>query len=174
MWFNLLLIMILTVCVITDIRSRKIYNKIIYPSLLVTFLSHLLQGGWDQLLGAILGFSLGFFLLLIPYLMGGMGAGDVKLLALIGALKGSSFVLYTGIYMALIGGAIALILLIHHKKLLQFLKQMPYLLTSIRLLGTDATMTQESSICTITYPYGIAIAGGAVFTLLLQGRLLLW
>jgi prepilin peptidase CpaA len=174
MWFNLLLIIILTICVITDVKSRKIYNKVIYPSLLLTFLFHFLAGGWDQLQGSIFGFLLGFALLLIPYLMGGMGAGDVKLLALVGALKGGPFVLYTGIYMALIGGAIAVILLIAHKKLLQFLKQLPYLFASIRLLGSSSIMAGEASICPITYPYGVAIAGGAVFTLVLQGRLVLW
>ncbi len=174
MWFNLLLIMILIVCVITDVRTRKIYNKVIYPSLLFTFLCHFFIGGWNQLQGSILGFFLGFSLLLLPYLMGGMGAGDVKLLALVGALKGAPFVLYTGIYTALIGGVMALVLLIAHRKLLQFLKQLPYLLASIRFLGTDSSMDKESCICPITYPYGIAIAGGAISTLFLHGRLILW
>ena len=49
--------------------------------------------------------------------MGGIGAGDVKLLAAIGAWKGTIFVLYTGVYGAIIGGLISLIILLRKNTL---------------------------------------------------------
>ncbi|MFK4998209.1 prepilin peptidase [Bacillus sp. N9] len=61
------------------------------------------------------GFLVGFALLLIPYLLGGMGAGDVKLMAAIGALMGTTFVLYSFVYIALIGGFISIFLIMKNR-----------------------------------------------------------
>lgn len=173
MWFNILLILVLIICVITDLKSRKIYNKVIFPTLLLAFISHVSLGGWLSLSFALKGFSIGLAILLIPYLMGGMGAGDVKLLALIGALKGSSFVLYTSIYMAIAGGIIALFLLILHKKLLHFLKSLPYALNGLKY-GIKISMKEEASLMTSAYPYGVPIALGAILSMLLEGQVILW
>lgn len=171
--FNIYLITILAVCVITDLKSRKIYNKVIFPGLLIAFASHLLLGGFQDLLSSLIGFVVGFVVLFIPYLMGGIGAGDVKLLALIGALMGSSFVLYTSIYMALAGGFIALVLLVKEKKLWSFLKSLPYILCGSRF-GVKISVTEEGSLLSSTIPYGVAIAVGAILALTLDGRIVLW
>lgn len=171
MWFNLFLVTILAICVFTDLKSQKIYNKIIFPSLGIAFISHLLLGGFKDLSSSLIGFSVGFSILLIPYFLGGFGAGDVKLLALIGAIKGSTFVVYTSIYMAIIGGIIAFILLIRSKRFLSFIKSIPFLLFR---LENGVSITEEGSILTSTYPYGVAIAMGAVFSILLEGRVVLW
>lgn len=171
--FNIYLITILAVCVITDLKSRKIYNKVIFPGLLIAFASHMLLGGFQDLLSSLIGFVVGFVVLFIPYLMGGIGAGDVKLLALIGALMGSSFVLYTSIYMALAGGFIALVLLVKEKKLWSFLKSLPYILCGSRF-GVKISVTEEGSLLSSTIPYGVAIAVGAILALTLDGRIVLW
>ena len=112
MIFNSLLILVLLICLITDLKSRKIYNKVIFPALLLSFCLHAFTPIGSGILFSLMGFAVGFGLLFIPYLMGGMGAGDVKLLALIGAIKGTTFVVITGIYMALLGGLIALFILL--------------------------------------------------------------
>ena len=171
--FNIYLITILTICVITDLKSRKIHNKVIFPGLLIAFASHMLLGGFQDLLSSLIGFVVGFVVLFIPYLMGGIGAGDVKLLALIGALMGSSFVLYTSIYMALAGGFIALVLLVKEKKLWSFLKSLPYILCGSRF-GVKISVTEEGSLLSSTIPYGVAIAVGAILALTLDGRIVLW
>jgi len=171
--FNIYLITILTICVITDLKNRKIYNKVIFPGLLIAFASHMLLGGFQDLLSSLIGFVVGFVVLFIPYLMGGIGAGDVKLLALIGALMGSSFVLYTSIYMALAGGFIALVLLVKEKKFWAFLKSLPYILCGSRF-GVKISVTEEGSLLSSTIPYGVAIAVGAILALTLDGRIVLW
>ncbi|MCT4619409.1 MAG: prepilin peptidase [Marinisporobacter sp.] len=172
MWFNYLLIIILSICVITDIRERKIYNKVIFPSLVIAFLSHLLLDGPSSLLSSLIGFFIGFFILLIPYLLGGIGAGDVKLLALIGALKGPTFVFHTSIYMAIIGGLIALMLLLFQKRLRTTLKSLYYYIYSLKHGIRLSSMINKDDLSN-TYPYGTAIAAGAIINLLLEWRLLL-
>lgn len=168
---DILLLLILAVCVVTDLKSRKIYNKVIFPSLLLTLVLHLIFGGVSGLLDSMLGFAVGLGILLIPYLMGGMGAGDVKLLALIGAIKGMAFVLTTSFYMALLGGAIALGILLLRKGFLTRIKGITYSICSLTYglripLGMDQGDYQK------TYPYGVAIAGGAVVSMVFNGVLL--
>lgn len=165
---NGVLVTILIICVITDLKNRKIYNKVTFPGVVMAFIINLMQGGALGVAYSLAGFLVGFGLLLIPYLLGGMGAGDVKLLALVGAFKGMTFVLLTSIYMALIGGVIALVLLLLRKRVREILKRT---LLSILLLryGMKTFPASETDARTATYPYGVAIAGGAVLSLWLRG-----
>ena len=172
MWFNLILVIILIICVITDIKERKIYNKVLFPSLILTLITHLLLGGWSNLYTSFMGFFIGLFILIIPYFLGGIGAGDVKLLALIGALKGPSFVFYTAIYMAIAGGIIAFILLLYQKRLHSTLTSFLHYFHSLKH-GVKIHLPSNNDTLTNTYPYGIAIAIGAVFALFLEGGIIL-
>jgi len=88
----------LGIAVFTDWREHKIYNKLLAPAFFTALLLHTFHGGISGLTNSLLGTATGFVLLLIPYLMGGMGAGDVKLLAVIGAFGGASFVLTSLLY----------------------------------------------------------------------------
>lgn len=169
---NGILITVLIICIFTDLKERKIYNKVIFPALLLAFIFQTITGGWIGLQAAFLGFFVGLGVLLIPYLLGGMGAGDVKLLALIGALKGTVFVLNTAIYMALIGGMIALFVLLFRKGAIERLKGIGYFLHG-RRYGLKTPFVINKDALTATYPYGLAIAGGAVVSLVAKGWMLL-
>ncbi|WP_221568528.1 prepilin peptidase [Alkalihalobacillus sp. TS-13] len=163
MIFDIVLLIVLIICVITDIRKRLIYNKVIFPALILSFILHLIVNGWSGLGTSLLGFLLGFGILLIPYFMGGMGAGDVKLLALIGALKGPVFVLNTSIYMALLGGLLALGVIIFSGGAFKRLKYyFHWLYGKKNGLKVPLALTKDSM--KATYPYGVAIAGGAILS----------
>ncbi|MGP4079834.1 A24 family peptidase [Pseudalkalibacillus sp. R45] len=163
MIFDIVLLIILIICVITDIRKRLIYNKVIFPALILSFILHLIVNGWSGLVTSLLGFLLGFGILLIPYFMGGMGPGDVKLLALIGALKGPAFVLNTSIYMALLGGLLALGIIIFSGGAFKRLKYyFHWLYAKKNGLKVPLALTKDSM--KATYPYGVAIAGGAILS----------
>jgi prepilin peptidase CpaA len=167
---DLLLLFVLLICLITDLKSRKIYNKVIFPGLLVALLLNLFQFGWDGLFASLLGFLVGLSILLIPYFLGGMGAGDVKLLALIGAIKGVSFVLVTTVYMAIIGGLIGIGILVFRKGFLFRLRSLLFLGISL-INGFKLSIGLDKSALNKTYPYGVAITGGAFIALLMNGFL---
>lgn len=164
---NTLLFLVLLICLITDLKHRKIYNKVLFPALLLALLLQPVLFGIDGVKSFFLGLLLGFGLLLIPYLMGGMGAGDVKLLAVIGAIKGPAFVLVTAFYMALIGGLIGIAIILFQKGIF---KKLYYALSSMRygmqLLKPDRDTMKR------TYPYGVAIVGGACMSFFLNGVML--
>lgn len=170
---NILLFIVLIICLITDLKNRKIYNKIIFPALLLALLFNTILYGWSGLTTSFLGFLAGLGILLIPYLMGGMGAGDVKLLAVIGAVKGAPFVLATAIFMALIGGLVGLGMLLFRKGLFQRIKSLFQFLCGMRY-GMKLTDSFSKSNLKRTFPYGIAIVGGSFAAFFFSGGLLLW
>lgn len=172
MIIDAILIVVLVICVLTDLKERKIYNKVIFPALIAAFSIHLLLGGWNGGLESIYGFLVGLGILLIPYLLGGIGAGDVKLLALIGALKGTIFVLNTAIYMALLGGLIALFVLLFRKGVMERMKGFLYFLHA-RRYGLKIPVVINRHSLSATYPYGLAIALGAFISMFAKGGILL-
>ena len=114
----------LLISLITDIKNRKILNIVTMPSILIAFIYYTAAQGWGGFLYSGKGFLVGFSLLLIPYLLGGIGAGDVKLMAAIGALMGTSFVLYSFVYIALIGGLISVTLIMKNRGIWHFTKDL--------------------------------------------------
>lgn len=167
MWNDYLMMALLIICVITDLKERKIYNKIVFPFLLASLAIHLATEGLAGLGLSLTGMVTGFAILLIPYFMGGMGAGDVKLLAVIGALKGTVFVLTAAVYMALAGGVLALIVLIFRKGAWNRLKQIGMYVGGLRS-GMKIPLTLEKGGLQTTYPYGVAIAIGSVVAVIFQ------
>jgi prepilin peptidase CpaA len=101
-------IFLLVICLIDTVQGR-IPNPCIVGLSLFGFGYHLTVSGWPGLGMATLGFGLGLALLLLPFLMGGMGAGDVKALAALGAVLGPAAVFQVFLYAALFGGVLCLL-----------------------------------------------------------------
>jgi prepilin peptidase CpaA len=167
MWNDYILMALLAICVITDLRERKIYNKVLIPFLIIALIVHLGTGGIEGLGFSFGGTAVGFSILLIPYFLGGMGAGDVKLLAVIGALKGAVFVLTTAIYMALAGGILALLVMFFRRGSLDRLRQIGMFMGGLRS-GMKISLVLDKEALNATYPYGVAIAIGAVAAVVFQ------
>lgn len=154
MLLNTILLLILVVSFITDLKNRRILNIITFPTMAIGLTYHTITAGWAGLSFSGLGLLLGLGLLFIPYLLDGMGAGDVKLLAAIGALKGTAFVFGAFLFTAIIGGLIALIILLTKKELLTTLKRI-FIFTKIRTIsGLDRSEYHHA------FPYGVAIVLG--------------
>lgn len=106
--FTVLLFLLLVMSVCHDYRTQKIPNKITVPAILGGVILSTVYFGFSGLWSSLLGFIVGFLIFLLPFIFGGMGAGDVKLMAAIGAVMGAKFVVMTFIYTAIVGGIIAL------------------------------------------------------------------
>jgi prepilin peptidase CpaA len=176
---NLLLLMLVAVSGFFDLKERKIPNKITFTGILIGVLFNLITGGWMGLLQSLLGMFAGLAIFFLPFVMGGMGAGDVKLMGAIGALMGWHFSLVTALYSALVGGVMVVIHLIYTGKLKDTLKKMILALISqlfhlLNQMGYNKTIDQiqqryvkdGQTYKKIYIPYGVAIAGGTVLVLL--------
>lgn len=90
-----------------DLRTGRIPNAITFPAMLAGLGLNTYYTGWRGLQASLLGLGLGVLLLFIPFALGGMGAGDVKMLAAIGALNGHLFTFRAFLYSAIAGGILA-------------------------------------------------------------------
>jgi prepilin peptidase CpaA len=97
---------------VTDLWRFKIYNVLTLPLLLSGLVYHFLVGGTGGLAASLLGAVFGFAVLLLFYVMGGMGAGDVKLMAAVGAWLGLPLIFYVFIASSLAAGLYSVFLLV--------------------------------------------------------------
>ncbi|MDW7673925.1 MAG: A24 family peptidase [Bacillota bacterium] len=165
-----ILMIILAIAFVTDVKWRKIYNWSLMPGVVFGLGYHGYTAGLPGLVESGQGLLLGIGLLFIPYALGGLGAGDVKLLGTVGALMGSYFVWQAFLFTALMGGLLALGYLIYYKALAKTIKRIGVaiyvgFLTKFKL---NTMGNLEETAISNTFPYGIAIVGGTLFTLLMR------
>jgi prepilin peptidase CpaA len=104
----LLLPGILATAVYTDIRRHRIPNKLIATGLILALLLQLATGAAHGMWSGLLGGMLGLVCFVPFYAMRAMGAGDVKLMAVVGIFMGPIGALYAAAYSLIAGGLCAL------------------------------------------------------------------
>lgn len=123
MYADITVILLIILAAYFDITTSKIPNRITVTLIIFGILYNTITNGITGLIFSSLGIMSGVIVFIIPFILGGMGGGDVKLMAAIGALKGWRFVLITTIYTGIVGGVIVILILIRQKKLLKSLKR---------------------------------------------------
>lgn len=93
---------------IEDLRRRQIPNWIPLAAIAGGLLIAATDGGWWGAGSSALGMIAGFVVFLLFYILGGMGGGDVKLMAGFGAVLGWGHIWQASLLTALAGGMIAL------------------------------------------------------------------
>lgn len=166
---DMLLLTVIVISFYTDLRYKKIYNWIVIPATILALSYHTYTGGPWELWWSIKGLFLGMALLFIPFALGGMGAGDVKLLGFIGACGGPGFVWLTFLAAALAGGLLAIVFLINSGRLKSSLKAVWYTFLSFFGIAPRVNMfgTLEAQ-NTMAFPYGVAITAGTVVAFLVR------
>jgi prepilin peptidase CpaA len=109
--------------VASDLRFHRIPNLLTLPALLVALLVSPWAGATSGPLEAMAGAALGFALLVGPYALGGMGAGDVKALMVIGAWIGPEATVGATAWAAIGGGGFALVMLVLRGELVAFARR---------------------------------------------------
>jgi prepilin peptidase CpaA len=100
---------------VIDLRSQRIPNFLTLPGILISLIYSTMLNGIDGFVFSILGVAAGIGCLIIPWLMGAMGAGDVKLMGAVGGFLGAKGALSAFLIIALVGGAYALVLRLVYK-----------------------------------------------------------
>lgn len=174
------LIILVIITAICDIRTHKIPNVLTFPAILTGVLLNTIINGFQGLSFSIIGFFIGMALFFIPFALGAMGAGDVKLMGAIGSLMGWRFAVIATFFSAIAGLFVVIVYLIYQKKLFYLLKK--YFILIARLIIQFLTLSlksekldqvhknlflekHESHTEKLYVPYGVAIALGTLFTL---------
>ena len=154
---------ILIIAVFTDIRSQRIPNILTYSGMLIALSFHVLGAGLNGLLFSLAGLALGLAFFILPYLMGGMGAGDVKLLGVVGAALGPKGVFAAALCTALVGGVYAVaLMLIKYKDCKGLIARYATTLKIFAASGQLYTLPAAENENPPKLCYGVAIALGTL------------
>ena len=106
-----------------DFLTKRIPNWLTFPGMLIGIVANIILSGWMiGLKESLLGVSVGFVLFFPIYFFQIMGAGDVKLLMLIGAFVGYQLCFYVALASIFIGGAYALVNVIAVGRIVPYLR----------------------------------------------------
>jgi len=145
----------------TDLKSQKIPNLLSLPGMMTALTLYSFEAGFDGFLFSLKGIAVGIGVLLIPYLLGGMGAGDAKFMGAVGGFLGAKGVFGAFLLTAIIGGIYALLTIFffrsHFKNYFKgfWQRSLTFLSTRVYIPDPDDGQTRRPRLC-----YGLAIALG--------------
>jgi prepilin peptidase CpaA len=171
-WILVLPLLLAATMAWRDLRTRRIPNYLTLGAALAGLGFRLGYYGWWGLASGFLGLALGFGLLIFFYLMGGMGAGDVKALAALGAWLGPWPTLMLSLYMAVVGGLLAIGVLWWKGLLWSRIRRGWTIMVSwvlFRPYGLEKSPTPPPVPKTQGIPYAVALALGMLILVVIGG-----
>lgn len=152
-----------------DLRTRRIPNLLTLGGALAGLVFHLASGGWTAAAGSVAGWAIGIAIFVVPFVLGGLGAGDVKLLGALGAWLGPGAVIWLALYAGVAGAVLAILFSLATGYLTQAL-------ANVRLLLTHWSVNGVRPLPELTLEHGrgprlayaVPILAGTVVTLWLH------
>jgi prepilin peptidase CpaA len=167
------LYLILSISIVYDLKYKKIPNWLTFAAMIIGLAFHIVAVGLPGLIFSFSGLLTGLSILLIFYLMGGMGAGDVKLMGGVGAFLGAKGVFYAFLATSIVGGLYAIFTLAWSGDLKITLKRYGTMLKIFMFTRQFSYISPSEKVKALKMPYGVAIALGTVATILLKNTSLL-
>ena len=164
----LAVLVVVGIAAVYDIRYRRIPNWLVLTGILVGFGLNTFLFEWKGLRFSLLGLALAFLIYFPLYLLRGMGAGDVKLMASIGAMVGWADWMGIFIVTAILGGLAAIALLLRQSRLIYGLSNVGYMVGEIMsfrapYVRNDSLDLRSSR--SMKLPHGVFIALGSLIFL---------
>ena len=94
---------------VTDIHSRRIPNWLTFGAAAAAVVFHTVTRGGGGLVFATTGWFVGALIMFLPFALRGLGGGDVKLVAALGAWLGPANALWVGLYAGVAGFVMSLV-----------------------------------------------------------------
>jgi prepilin peptidase CpaA len=164
LWVAAPVIVLVIVAARADVRTRTIPNTLTLPALLLGVAMHATLGGADGVKSSLAGLALAGGVLLPGWLFRWMGAGDVKLMAAVGAWLGWPGAVIAVLASLVMGGVFSLVLAVRHGVLRQAL-------TGAVLIGASALARTGGTPPVTTgvrFPFAVAVVVGATTALWLK------
>jgi len=122
------------------------------------------MNGTEGFLYSVEGIGVGVVVLILPYILGGMGAGDIKLMGAVGSLLGPKGVFTAFLFTAIIGGIYALLVLVLSRNLRNTVKRYGTMLKTFVLTQTMIYIPPSREEMKPRLCYGVAIALGTILS----------
>ena len=164
----------LVVAAWTDVRTRRIPNLLVGSGMLCGLIVHAMAPAGNGLFGTDwgglgfassgLGLLTGLGLFLPLYIFRTVGAGDVKLLAMVGTWLGPQFTLAAALLSLLAGGVLAIVVMLASRSSLQVLSNVRMLLTTVMIGAHSGRFSplDAPALIGVRLPYAIAITVGSL------------
>lgn len=153
-------ITILGIAAYIDWKEHRVPNWLTYSAWMLGLLFHGISNGWDGLGSSLVGSAVGLATLIVPYALCGMGAGDVKLMAAVGAWVGAAVTLQAFLWIAVVGGVMGFYSIVRSK---QVRDRMLVMVNAGRNLFTLKPLDRgvmDNAPQRMLLPYGVPIAIG--------------
>jgi prepilin peptidase CpaA len=173
-WPIWLLSAVLILAAVIDGWKLKVPNWITFPLVCGGWVYSTALFGWEGFGWSLLGTAVGLLLLLPAYAIGGMGAGDVKLLAGVGAWVWATTTLYAFCVSAIVGGMIAVAMVFWRRRWRHHWYQFWNIadeILEIRDPNALSAIAAERKSTMLLLPYGIPIAIGTIAYFIWSGML---
>jgi prepilin peptidase CpaA len=159
----------LVLCVASDVKTRRIPNAITLPGIGLGLAIGVGFHGLTGLGAAAAGMLLAITLLFVPFAMGGIGGGDVKMMAAVGSLAGPWALLASLLAGMILGGLVAVGVLWRRGRLGETLHAMGAMTRSALLTRSlDPLRTPARAGDAVTLPYSVPLGIGTALALGLQ------
>ncbi len=175
MWLIWMVSIVLVVAAVIDGWQLKVPNWITFPMILGGWAYSGWAFGGPGLMWSLVGTGVGLLLLLPAYAIGGMGAGDVKLMAGLGAWVWPAVTFYAFCVSAVVGGLIAVGMVLYRKAWHKHRQQFGMILNEIAVIRDPeklAAIAADRKSSMLLLPYGIPIALGTIAYFAWSGMLL--
>lgn len=165
-YLDVTLLLLVSIAAVNDVATRRIPNRLLLTGLGCALGLHLLSPSpLASLATASAGMGIGLALFLPFYLLRGMAAGDVKMIAVVGAFTGPTDIFEVAVLSWCAGGVMALLLVLLRGRVRLVLSNLGHMLSRTVAPGTQAAVpTAFASVGSM--PYGVAIAIGTVALLI--------
>ena len=173
-WHIWLITIVLIVAAVIDGVKLKVPNWITFPLVISGWVWSTWAFGLEGLGWSLLGTVIGVALLLPAYAIGGMGAGDVKLLGGVGAWVYGTAIFYAFCASTVVGAVIAVGMVLYRKAWAKHKNQFLLILNEVMTIRDPnqlAAIAAERKSSMLLLPYGIPIAIGSVFYFAWAGML---
>lgn len=150
---------------IIDVQQHRIPNWLTYPGIAVGLILNGIFFGWRGVLSALAGCLLAGGIMFLFYAVKAMGAGDVKLMAALGACVGPHQAIGVLLATAICGGLLAIGYAIYRRQVGSTLKNVGSVLRFHATSGLQAhpDLNLDNPVA-LRMPYGLAIALGMLYT----------
>jgi prepilin peptidase CpaA len=145
-----------TVATAIDLRTRRIPNALTATMTGIGIALAATGVSGVPVAGAFLGFAIGLALMLPGYALGATGAGDVKLMAAVGAIVGPGLVVVAFLCTAIAGGVLAVAIALQRRRFAATIAG------TGRLIGASGRQQIQAATASSRFAYGPAIAVGSV------------
>lgn len=164
----LFLVMLLFSASLFDSIKKKIPNLLTLPAMAMAVTYYTISRGTDGSLFSLSGVTLGILILIFPYIVGGMGAGDVKLLGAVGSIIGPKGVFVAFLFTGIIGGLFAGLLLLYTGNFMNIVKRYWLIFKTLFIAKKFIYFPPPAEIKKLRLPYGIAISLGTIASVLIM------